>query len=74
MEASVYDRPVFDRGLGRGKLGYDDVVGYVTTNAPDVDPDVVWANLAHLLPSHVFTHRQHIDWGIEIERVNNRLA
>jgi hypothetical protein len=74
MEASVYDRPVFDFKLGGGKLAYDDVVGYVAEHAPDVDPDVVWANLAHLLPSHVFTNRQHIDWGIEVERVNHRLS
>jgi hypothetical protein len=74
MEASVYDRPVFGPlNAGRPKeLDYEHVEDYVREHAPELAPDKVWESMDTLLPTHVFTNRQHIEWAIEVERVNQQ--
>ena len=74
MEASVYDKPVFgQQNTGRPKgLAYEDVESYVRANAPDVRADKVWDSMDRLIPGHIFTNRQHIEWAIEVERVNHK--
>lgn len=73
MEASVFDKPVFGhQNTGWPKnIAYEDVESYVHTYAPDVSVDKVWESMDLLVPGHVFTNRQHIDWAIEVQRVND---
>lgn len=74
MQCSILDSSVSACAPDHQRLSFHDVAEYVAQQAPDLSANRVWKNMSRLVPSHVFTNRQHIEWAIEIERVNARCA
>jgi hypothetical protein len=73
MDRTVFDKAVFASAPGHVKPSFEDVADYVAQRAPDIEAAKVWKSMGQLVPGHVFTNAQHVEWAIEVQRVNTRL-